>query len=357
MARFPDALARAKVDDAPALLTPEPGHEDGGHDRNGPKSPISPAVRAVPSQGPVVPAGAWAGEAPAQTLGEQALGAASAVRHDRRLGEILARQLNLPAQEIDRIATVARLRRVRFGDAAVALGLASAQEVFRALSSQFRYACASQAPGRDGAEQVMLQRPRSAQAEALRALRSELSRQVFRDDEPAASLAVVSPQAQEGKSFLSANLAVAWSQSGRRTLLIDADLRGPRQHQVFGIHGAVGLSSLLSGRAGTEAIARIDDVPGLYVLPAGPLPPNPLELVDGPVFRDLMGELCGRFDQIVVDTPASAYGADAVAIADRCAATLVVARRNASSLASLASLTGQLAQGRGRLAGVVMNTF
>jgi chain length determinant protein tyrosine kinase EpsG len=277
--------------------------------------------------------------------------------NDGRLGEILARNRQLTPQQVERIAAVARVRRVRFGDAAVALGLASAHDVFQALAAQFRYACAAQAPGRDRAEQVMLHRPRSAQAEAVRALRSELSRQVFRDGEPAASLAVVSPQAQDGKSFLSANLALAWSQAGRRTLLVDADLRGPRQHQIFGMDGGAGLSSLLSGRAGTEVIARVQDVPGLYVLPAGPLPPNPLELVDGPVFRDLMGELSSRFDQIVVDTPAGAYGADAGAIADRCAATLVVARRDASRLASLAALTARLSQGPARLAGVVMNTF
>lgn len=283
--------------------------------------------------------------------------AAVAALQDRRLGEILAQRLNLPEQERDRIAAVARLRKVRFGDAAVALGLASAQDVFLALSSQFRYACASDALGDGAAEQVMLRKPRSPQAEAVRALRSELSRQVFTDGAPAASLAVVSPQSQDGKSFLCANLAVAWSQAGRRTLLIDADLRGPRQHQVFGIDDATGLSSLLAGRSGLEAIARVDDIPGLCVLPAGPLPPNPLELVDSPVFRDLMDELSHRFDQIVVDTPASAYGADAMAIADRCSATLVLARRHASSLASLAALTGHLAQGQARLAGVVMNTF
>lgn len=273
-----------------------------------------------------------------------------------RMGELLARYRQLTPQQVERIATVARLRRVRFGDAAVALGLASAQDVFQALASQFRYACAAQAPGLEKAEQLMLHRPRSPQAEAVRALRSELSRQVFRDGEPAASLAVVSPQSQDGKSFLSANLAVAWSQAGRRTLLVDADLRGPRQHQVFGIGAGAGLSSLLSGRAGMEVIAQIQDVPGLYVLPAGPLPPNPLELVDGPVFRDLMRDLSDRFDQIVVDTPACAYGADALAIADRCTAALVVARRDASRLAALASLTGRLSQGPARLAGVVMNS-
>lgn len=352
MARFREALARAGVagvDEASVPAALGSGQGDLASSRAAPQDAESAVFAGPPGVG--------AGQAQAQTPGAQAVWPASAVRHDRRLGEILARQLNLPAPEIDRIAAVARSRRVRFGDAAVALGVASAQDVFYALSSQFRYACASQAPGRDSAEQVMLQRPRSAQAEALRALRSELSRQVFRDDEPAASLAVVSPQSQDGKSFLSANLAVAWSQAGRRTLLIDADLRGPRQHQVFGIGCGVGLSSLLCGRAGTESIVRIDDVPGLYVLPAGPLPPNPLELVDGPVFRDLIGELSSRFDQIVVDTPASTYGADAVAIADRCTAALVVARRQASRLASLASLTGQLAQGRGRLAGVVMNTY
>jgi Mrp family chromosome partitioning ATPase len=75
------------------------------------------------------------------------------------------------------------------------------------------------------------------------------------------------------------------------------------------------------------------------------------------VFRDLIGELSSRFDQIVVDTPACAYGADALVVADRCSAALVVARRDASRLASLAALTSRLSQGPARLAGVVMNTY
>lgn len=274
---------------------------------------------------------------------------------DRRLGEILARRLDLPQDDLERIATTARAYCLRFGDAAVALQLASPQDVFMALASQFRYACAADAHGNGQAEQLMLRQPRSAQAEAVRALRSELSRQLFRDGAPGAALAVVSPQGQDGRSFLCANLALAWAQAGRRTLLIDADLRSPRQHQIFGTPQASGLSSLLAGRAGLDAIARVADVPGLCVLPAGPLPPNPLELVDGPVFRDLMGELAGRFDQIVVDTPASARGADALAIADRCAAALVVARRDVSRMNALAELTQRLSQGSARLAGVVLN--
>ena len=280
---------------------------------------------------------------------------AAAQWQDRRLGEILSRRLDLPQDDLERIATTASAHSLRFGDAAVALGLASPQDVFMALASQFRYACAADANGVGKAEQLMLRQPRSAQAEAVRALRSELSRQLFRDGSPGAALAVVSPQGQDGRSFLCANLAVAWAQAGRRTLLIDADLRSPRQHQIFGASQASGLSSLLAGRAGLEAIARVADVPGLCLLPAGPLPPNPLELVDGPVFRDLMGELAGRFDQIVVDTPAAVRGADALAIADRCAAALVVARRDVSRLNALSELTQRLAQGSARLAGLVVN--
>ena len=280
---------------------------------------------------------------------------AAAQWQDRRLGEILARRLDLPQCDLERIATTALAHRLRFGDAAVALGLASPQDVFMALASQFRYACASEATGAGQAEQLMLRQPRSAQAEAVRALRSELSRQHFRDGSAGAALAVVSPQGQDGRSFLCANLAVAWAQAGRRTLLIDADLRSPRQHQVFGTTQARGLSSLLAGRSGLDAIARVADVPGLCLLPAGPLPPNPLELVDGPVFRDLMGELAGRFDQIVVDTPAAAWGSDALAIADRCAAAVVVARHDVSRLSELAALTQRLGQGSARLAGLVVN--
>ena len=84
-----------------------------------------------------------------------------------------------------------------------------------------------------------------------------------------AALAVVSPGSGEGRSYITANLAVLFSQLGKRTLLIDADLRRPRQHRIFGLPGRIGLSGVLAGRAGAEAVCEIKPLPGLSVLPAG----------------------------------------------------------------------------------------
>ena len=92
----------------------------------------------------------------------------------------------------------------------------------------------------------------------------------------------MSPGSGEGRSYITANLAVLFSQMGKRTLVIDADLRKPRQHRIFGLPGKIGLSALLAGRAGAEVMCDIPQLPGLTVLPAGVLPPNPQELLSRP---------------------------------------------------------------------------
>src|SRR3712207_4681642 len=101
------------------------------------------------------------------------------------------------------------------------------------------------------------------------------------------------------------SLAVLFSQMGKRTLVIDADLRKPRQHRIFGLPGKIGLSALLAGRAGAEVMCEIKQLPGLTVLPAGVLPPNPQELLSRPQFQRLIQSLRGMYEVILVDTPAA----------------------------------------------------
>jgi protein-tyrosine kinase len=96
-------------------------------------------------------------------------------------------------------------------------------------------------------------------------------------------------------------------------------------------------------------------VPSLFVLPAGTTPPNPLELVERPGFALLMRELTGKFDHVIVDTPAASHGADASVIAARCGAALIVARRNRSQFVTLQELVASFAGTSARLAGVVYN--
>jgi len=173
----------------------------------------------------------------------------------------------------------------------------------------------------------------------------------------AKALAVISPDPGDGKSFLAANLAVALAQLGGRMLLVDADMRGPRQHEIFQVPNKAGLSSVLSGRTSSQVIQQVEGVPGLFVLPVGATPPNPLELVERPAFALLMRELLNKFDHVLVDTPAAAYGADAGVIAARCGAALLLARKNESRLAGLAELIGSFEGCPVRITGVVVNEF
>ena len=169
-------------------------------------------------------------------------------------------------------------------------------------------------------------------------------------------LAVVSPDSGDGKTYLAANLAVAFSQLGERTLLIDADIRTPRQHTLLGVENGVGFTSVLAGFSEVAAAIQVSAVsPELYLLPAGAVPPNPLELLQRRQFRALMREVQGGFAHVVIDTPAAVRGADCRVIAARCGAALVVGRRGRSRLAPLEGLLDALDRARVKLAGVVMN--
>lgn len=272
-----------------------------------------------------------------------------------RLGALLRQAGRLGGDQVERILAYQRKTGLRFGEAAVALRLVERREVLQALARQFQYT-----PGFAGRalsqELVAAADPFGEQAEAIRELRSRLLVEVLREDE-AAALAIVSPEVGDGKSYLAANLAVSFSQLGESTLLVDADVRTPRLHRLLGIaQNGVGLSSVLAGFARPASLVHeVPGLPHLYLAPSGPVPPNPIELLQRPVFGRLMRELLEEFDHVVVDTPAAARGADCRVIAARSGATLVVARRDRSRMAGLEGLVCALERGPSRVAGVVVN--
>lgn len=275
--------------------------------------------------------------------------------HDRSIGSIISGLRDLSSAQVEQVLAYQRERGVRFGEAAVALGLVSATDVLQALSQQFHY---QYAPKRAGSpDLVTLTQPFSVQSEAFRAIRSQITMRLNNDGEVRKALAIISPDTLDGKSFFAANLAVTLAQLGGRTLLVDADMRGPRQHQIFDVSNKIGLSSVLSGRTSTQVIQQVDGVAGLFVLPVGATPPNPLELVERSAFGLLMRELVSKFDHVLVDTPAAQYGADASVIAARCGAALVLARKNESRVADLLDLVGSFEDCPVRITGVVINEF
>ena len=287
----------------------------------------------------------------AETLGD---GTAVA---DRSIGSIIAETRNLSADQVEKILRHQREKGIRFGEAAIALGFASTDDVLFALSQQFHYPYAAEDRRKTNPELVALNQPFGVQAESFRAIRSQIMMRLFNEGQPRRAIAVVSPDSGDGKTFFAANLAVTLAQLGGRTLLVDADMRGPRQHLVFGVDNNAGLSGILSGRAEAKVIQQVVGVPSLFVLPVGITPPNPLELVERPAFGLLVRELLSKFDHVVVDTPAAVYGSDSAVIAARCGAALVVARRNKARVGALQELVEGLANTPAKVAGVIINEF
>lgn len=275
--------------------------------------------------------------------------------HEHSIGDIIRQAKNLSAEEVEKILTYQRDKNLRFGEAAVALGFASNDDVLHALSKQYHYPFSTESDSKLNPELVTGSQPFSRQAESFRMIRSQLINRLFKDTESKRALAIVSPDIGDGKSYFAANLAIVFSQLGGRTLLVDADLRGPRQHELFGVDNTTGLSAILSGRATKNVIRAIHSFPSLFVLPVGNVPPNPLELVERPAFGLLMRELIGKFDHVIVDTPAACHGSDAVAIASRCGAALVMARKGASHLNAIETLTQELQDTSAKLVGAIFN--
>jgi protein-tyrosine kinase len=270
------------------------------------------------------------------------------------IGALLVDAGKLAPDNIQRVLDYQRKSGLLFGEAGIAMGLLEEEDVRRALAVQFGQAYLAPDTGMGG-ELVAATDPNSAAVEHLRELRSQLMLRWFENDARQAALAVVSPGTGEGRSYITANLAVLFSQLGKRTLLIDADLRRPRQHRIFGLPGRIGLSSVLAGRAGWDAVSEIKSLPGLWVLPAGATPPNPQELLARPGFGKLIQALRSSYEVILVDTPAAGNWADASTIATRAGAALMLACRDATSVPRVSKLANDLRQFGVTIVGAVLN--
>jgi protein-tyrosine kinase len=271
----------------------------------------------------------------------------------RAIGAILVEQGRLNPSDIEDIQRYANANSMRFGDAAQKLGLLTQHDVDIAIAHQFNYPVVPRGGANGVADDVVAAYlPHSEAIEPLRALRSQLSLRWASEHK---ILAITSPGRGEGRSWLAANLATVFAQMGKRTLLIDSDMRHPRQHQLFNLNNAVGLSSLLTGRAGREIVARIHPQLRLFVLPAGTLPPNPQELLGRQVFDLILGLFADQYDLVLMDTPAVSDVADAQIVAARADAAIVLARRNYTRQAQLNTTMRNLTESGANVIGSVIS--
>lgn len=164
--------------------------------------------------------------------------------------------------------------------------------------------------------------PRSPAAEMCRAIRTNLL--FMSPDKPFRRVVVSSAGPSEGKSTVVINLGMVMAQTGTRVLLMDTDMRRPRLHKAFGVPDDMGVSSLVVGEGSLERAIKSTDVPNLFVLPCGPLPPNPAELLHTRAFSELLGKLQERFDCILLDSPPLGPVSDALVLSKQADGILLV---------------------------------
>lgn len=255
---------------------------------------------------------------------------------DAVIGQLLQDAGKLKQQDMERVLKLQHEQNLRFGEAAIRLGLVTEADIQRALSRQFEYPYLSNNLEGLSPELVTAAAPYGKEAEALRSVRSQLLLRWFQAGRK--TLAIGCAREGEGASYLAANLAILFAQLGRKTLLIDADMRQPRQHQLFNLGNAKGLSDILAGRAEVAIASPIKSFPTLSVLPSGSPPPNPAELLMRPAFGALLHSLESEYDVILIDTSSSQHVSDFQSVAAHTGGVLITARRNVSRLAALTEL-------------------
>jgi receptor protein-tyrosine kinase len=293
------------------------------------------------------------------------------------INEELIAELGLTDDSLEKIHEVMRSMNTTFADAAERLGLLRPEAFEQALlkiksgrtlddegmveTAIRRIAADRRVVLRQGErvapckKLILAHDPDNPRSERLRALRTELLL-LHETGRGANVLAVVSPGPGEGRSQLCAELAISFAQLGRRTLLVDADMRRPQQHVLFGSSNQHGLSQSIAHNQ-KPYYHPVTGLPFMHLLTAGPIPPNPLELLSDGRFSNLLHDWKNAYEFIVLDTPPVEECADGLAVATIAAHALVLSRAQHTSFKSTRALLRRLASTQSKLLGAVINHF
>jgi protein-tyrosine kinase len=206
-----------------------------------------------------------------------------------------------------------------------------------------------------GPDLILAHNSDDPRSERLRALRTELLL-LHENDRGANVVPVLSACSGEGRSQLAAELAISFAQLGRRTLLVDADMRKPRQHVLFGATNQTGLSQAIALNE-KPAFHPVNGLPYMHLLTAGPVPKNPLELLSDGRFGNLLTDWRNAYEFVVFDTPPVEQCADGLAVATLAARTMVLSRAKRTTYKSSRGLLRRLRSTQARLLGAVINHF
>jgi succinoglycan biosynthesis transport protein ExoP len=202
-------------------------------------------------------------------------------------------------------------------------------------------------------ELVTFGHPKSMLSEAYRNIRTSIL--LSFSERPPKRIAISSANPSEGKTTTAINTAIALSQTGAQVIVVDADMRKPRIHKVFSQENGAGLSNFLSGNAGLDAMIKKSEIPNLYYIPAGPIPPNPSELIGSKLFKSMMECLGTRFDHIVLDSPPVLGFADTVILSASVEGIILVVLGGKTPRETLQRAKDVLHQVNAKILGVVIN--
>lgn len=272
------------------------------------------------------------------------------------IGRFLLEMGKITPEDTNRILQLQKQENLKFGDAAKRLGLITDVDLQQALSRQFEYTYLPSDNKKYSEDLIAAYQPFSAQVESFRVLRSQLLFRWLSDGFK--TISIVGANSGEGASYVAANLAIVFSQLGKKTLLIDGNLRQPRLQGMFALKQSFGLSDILIDRTPrTELLNIIPDIPNLTVLGAGTLPPNPQELLSREVFLQLIKYASTVFDVILIDTPPINQGSDSQIISSVTKGAVLISRINQTTVDEMRSLKIQIQGAGASVIGAVVNNF
>jgi protein-tyrosine kinase len=299
----------------------------------------------------------------------------SANPEDNRAAALLAR-LNLSEDQLEAVSSLMQRSSLNFVEAAQHLGFVTQEQVaetlvasqsdstanpsfiesaIRKIASNRQVILAQGEYVKAGPQLILAHDPDNPRSEKIRALRTEILL-LSEAAAGATTLAIVSSGPVEGRSQLAAELAISFSQLGRRTLLVDADMRQPKQQLLFGSSNDMGLSEAISHNT-KPWLHAVDGLPHLSLLTSGTIPQNPLDLLSDGRFAKLLQDFRRSYEFVVLDTPPIRQYADGLAIATLAGKALVLSRGQHSSFQETRELMRRLATTQSQILGAVINHF
>lgn len=272
-----------------------------------------------------------------------------------KIGDALIAHAKLKPNDVERILQLQIEKKILFGEAAKKLGLVTKADIEHVLAQQFNYPYIRETSSSISKLLTAAHTPFTTEVESLRSLRGQLMMRWF--DKGNKTLAITSSNHDENAHLIAANLAITFSQLNKKTLLIDANLRQPNQHQLFGIDSKLGLSNILGSQQGSYELTRQKSLPNLAVLSAGTEVPNPQELLSLDAFSSLLSDLENLYDIILIDTTPLSLGSDMLSVVSKTKAAVIVARKDYTMTADLQLLNEQLNTTGAKVIGSILQEF